>query len=107
MIRVECCYGFSRTGDADAASVAGHLLRKRLSKKPSFSKPRGEAEAGGTFKLMDGATVTGWIEYYDKEYGAPDPRKRAQSVHFQTRNHVHRRGRREEEVNKQVLGLWC
>jgi len=47
------------------ASVVGLHLRKRLSRKPASSS-LGEKQRPVSVKLMDGQTVNGWIEYYDK-----------------------------------------
>ena len=66
----------------------------------SFLKSLGEKQKQVSVKLMDGQTVTGWIEYYDKHMvrltreGAPN------LFIFQARDYVHRGRGREEEVNR-------
>jgi hypothetical protein len=56
----------------------------------NFLKSLGEKQKPVTVKLMDGQMVNGW--------------RCSKPFHFQARDYVHRRRRREEE---RVLGLGC
>ena len=49
-----------------APSAVALLLRRRRFEEAAFLKALGDKQKPVNVKLMDGQTVRGWIEYYDK-----------------------------------------
>ena len=47
-------------------SVAGRHTPEETFEEANFLKALGEKQKQVSVKLMDGQTVSGWIEYYDK-----------------------------------------
>jgi host factor-I protein len=57
---------FRAQGSANAAKRGRTPPPEETLEEASFLKALGEKQKMVTVKLMDGQTVSGWIEYYDK-----------------------------------------
>jgi host factor-I protein len=57
---------FRAQGNSNAAKRGRTPPPEETCEEASFLKALGEKQKSVSVKLMDGQTVTGWIEYYDK-----------------------------------------
>jgi host factor-I protein len=57
---------FRAQGNPNAAKRGRTPPREETFEEASFLKALGEKQKLVSIKLMDGQTVSGWIEYYDK-----------------------------------------
>lgn len=57
---------FRSPGNPNAGKRGRTPPPEETSEEAAFLKTIGEKQKQVTVKLMDGQTVTGWIEYYDK-----------------------------------------
>jgi host factor-I protein len=60
------CMPFRAQGNANAAKRGRTPPPEETFEEASFLKALGEKQRPVSVKLMDGQTVSGWIEYYDK-----------------------------------------
>jgi host factor-I protein len=60
------CMPFHAQGNSNAAKRGRTPPREETFEEASFLKDLGEKQKSVSVKLMDGQTVSGWIEYYDK-----------------------------------------
>ena len=60
------CMPFRAQGSPNAAKRGRTPPPEETFEEASFLKALGEKQKAVSLKLMDGQTVSGWIEYYDK-----------------------------------------
>jgi host factor-I protein len=60
------CMPFRAQGNPNAAKRGRTPPPEETLEEASFLKVLGEKQKAVSVKLMDGQTVSGWIEYYDK-----------------------------------------
>ncbi len=63
---VQCHMPFRAQGNSNAAKRGRTPPPEETFEEASFLKALGEKQKPVSVKLMDGQTVSGWIEYYDK-----------------------------------------
>jgi host factor-I protein len=61
------CMPFRAQGNSNAAKRGRTPPPEETFEEASFLKALGEKQKLVSVKLMDGQTVSGWIEYYDKQ----------------------------------------